>query len=170
MIDRIDDAAFIEQNRFQPAPLQLDAAGKAGRARSNNGYVESLSHIEQRSDLLIDILESAEDRAAGFFPAPSAMSGRPPPFPPTALATSPTSLPACTFPVRSLLTAEIMETFESFDGGDDNHRASPLVAQRIGNRAKLLRIQSFDLFRDDRGAVDPAAFEIARSAGAPIAS
>src|SRR5450432_3065562 len=41
------------------------------------------------------------------------MSGRPPPLPPTACATAPASLPACTLEVRSLVTAETMETLES---------------------------------------------------------
>src|SRR3954466_4362868 len=41
------------------------------------------------------------------------MSGRPPPFPPTAWATTPTSLPACTFAVRSFVTAETIDTAPS---------------------------------------------------------
>src|SRR5437868_3916256 len=43
------------------------------------------------------------------------MSGRPPPLPPTAWATEPTSFPACTFEVKSFVTPETMDTFESSD-------------------------------------------------------
>ena len=97
---------------FTSALSKFNSAGKAGRTRAYDRYIE-LFHLEKRPHPLDRRWSSAAGNALASLPAPSAISGRPPPLPPIALATSPTSFPACTLPVRSLLTAEIMEMFDS---------------------------------------------------------
>src|SRR4051794_14507074 len=56
VINRINDAAFIEEDGLEAALLQLYTASKTGGPRSNDRYVETLQ-LEQRSHLFIDILE-----------------------------------------------------------------------------------------------------------------
>src|SRR5437879_12288429 len=56
---------------------------------------------------------SAASRASGFFPPASAISGRPPPDPPTFCATGPITLPACTRLVRSFVTTTMRATLPS---------------------------------------------------------
>ena len=58
-------------------------------------------------------IEGGVEHAAGSLPPASAMSGRPPPEPPTFFATSAMILPACTRAVRSFVTPTISATLPS---------------------------------------------------------
>jgi len=95
------------------------------------------------SDGLVNGLEGSGERlrifAAGF-----RHIGAAPPLPPTACATSPASLPACTLDVKSLVTAAMIETFES-PLKQHNYARLPFIAQRIGQRAQLLALHASSL-------------------------
>src|SRR6266568_9365952 len=71
---------------------------------------------------------SAASRASGLFPPASAISGRPPPDPPTFCATGPITLPACTRLVRSLVTPTIRETFP-FDADPRMTTPDPILSR-----------------------------------------
>ena len=75
-------------------------------------------------------------------------------MPPTACATAPASLPACTFAVRSLVTPATMETFESSPEASTTTAALPLVAQGIDQRAQLLAIHTVHLRGQNLDALD----------------
>src|SRR6202040_1011857 len=71
---------------------------------------------------------SAASSAEASFPPASARSGRPPPFPPTFCATGPITLPACTRPVRSLVTPTISATFP-FDADPRITTPDPILSR-----------------------------------------
>ena len=76
---------------------------------------------------------------------------------------APTSLPAWTFAVRSLVTPLTIETFESSVRREDHHGGLPFVAERVDQRAKLRAVEPVDLYGEDFYALDVASlrFQIA---------
>src|ERR1035437_196070 len=113
VINRIHHAPLLDQHRLHAALLEFDPAREAGRSRPHHQCVEPLRHLYNFPSTFLYTASSAASSAAAFLPPASAMSGRPPPFPPTASPTALASLPAWTFAVRSLVTAEIIETLPS---------------------------------------------------------
>ena len=77
-------------------------------------------------------LPSRSSILPGFLPPASAKSGRPPPPPPTIGAISLTTWPACTSPIRSLVTDTTSETLPSLSDGEDDDAGAERVLQRVG--------------------------------------
>src|SRR5215831_6685036 len=114
IVERVRDAALFDEDRIQAAPLEFDAAGEACRPGAHHHRFErSRRGTHSLFSTSAKTCSRAPGSAAASLPPPSAMSGRPPPLQPTACATMPTSFPACTLAVRSLVTAEMMEMLES---------------------------------------------------------
>ena len=140
VVDGIHHAALFDQDGLDAAVLQFDAAGQAGGAGADHESVERCRHsVTACSRLRGRRFRARQASAAASLPPPSAMSGRPPPLPPTACASAPTSLPACTFAGEVLGHGGDDGDGAVFGRGQHHHGALPLVAQRIGQRAHLLR-------------------------------
>src|ERR1041385_3954159 len=112
VVNGIHHAALFDQDGFDSAVLQFDSAGETGGTGAHHQRVAGFGH--NRLSISALSRSSSLSSAATFFPPPSAISGRPPPLPPRACAKAPTSLPAWNCFIRSLETAETMETLSSW--------------------------------------------------------
>src|ERR1017187_5772633 len=110
VIDRVHHAPLFDQHRLQAALLEFDPACEAGRPGADHQRIEGFGHSFSRS---WRTFANAASRADTSLPPPSAMSGRPPPLPPTAWASAPANFPAWNLPVRSFLTAATIEMLPS---------------------------------------------------------
>ena len=105
---------------------------------------------------------NAAGNAAGSVPPACAMSGRPPPLPPTCCATWLTSSPAFTLPVRSLVTPAISVTLPSATLPSTIAARLELVLQLVHRLAQRLDVGAVERRREHLRAldVDRAAGEI----------
>ena len=115
MVKRIDDAAFIKQHGFEAAPFEFDATGETGRASAARWRrrIVPFVPLQKSSHTLVDFGQSSRQRG-GIFARALGHVGPAAAFAAGGLATSPTNLPACTLPVRSLVTVDTMAMLGPF--------------------------------------------------------
>ena len=150
-------------HRADAAALQFDAAGESGRPRRRRrrtdiptrrpspgfAYIGGLEHClrhglrrYEASPRPTRIRLQRAGQPDGSLPPASAISGRPPPFPPTACATAPASFPGVNLRRQILRDAGDDGDIRILRRREHHHRALPLVAQRIHQRAELLPIET----------------------------
>src|SRR5262245_34375706 len=82
VVNRVHDASLVHQHGTDAAILQLDPAGQPGRAGPYHQNIDRFGHSLLSMSLYA--AASAPSRADTSLPPASAISGLPPPLPPTA--------------------------------------------------------------------------------------